>query len=114
MRSVGLLGLALVAAWAFPVAAFAEMPDYDVKPHCNRVASVGGGMSQMILQGCYQEEQSAYDQLKPMWDKLLPQLREHCDQIAKVGGGGSFTILQGCVQEELQARKQNQQFQFRR
>lgn len=106
---------AILALCTLPRIALAEMPDYDVQSHCAQVASFGGGgTSQMILQGCYRQEQAAYDALKPSWDQLPPQMRQHCDQVAKSGGNGSFMILQGCVRQELDATKQNTDFKFRR
>ena len=111
MRRMGLLGLAL-AAWALP--ARAEMPNYDVKAHCTQIASYGGSLSQSLLQTCYQQEQSAYDALKPSWDQLPAAMRQHCNQIASYGGTGSFSLLRTCVQQENAAARQNGEFQFRR
>jgi hypothetical protein len=106
--------LAAIALTVAAAAARAEMPDYDVKAHCQRISAIGGTPSQMILQGCYQQEQAAYDALKPMWDTLPAALRAHCDHIARIGGGGTFMILQGCIEQETSAAQQNDKFQFKR
>jgi hypothetical protein len=92
----------------------AEMPDYDVKAYCARIASIGGSPSEMMLQACYQQEQSAYDGLKPRWDSLPASERAYCDRIARVGGNGSFMMLGACIDQERAAASDNQGFQFRR
>lgn len=94
--------------------AFAEMPDYDVKRHCDRVSKMGGSQSQMLFNACFDQEQDAYNSLKPRWDSLPQSLRSHCDNVARIGGGGSFTMLGGCVQQEESAAKANAGRTFKR
>jgi hypothetical protein len=108
------LPLLLIAAVAFAWPAAAEMPNYDVGGHCKKVAAFGGTSSQMILNACYRQEQSAYNGLKPTWDQLPAMIRAHCDQVAKFGGGGSFMILQACIEQERTAAHANDDFQFQR
>ena len=110
MRSIFIFAIGAVAFFATP--AFAEMPNYDVKAHCQQVAGMGGG-SQMILQGCFQQEQSSYNSLKPTWDSLSPTMRNHCNQVASMGGG-SYMILKGCVDMELNSANANKSFEFKR
>ena len=57
-------------------------------------------------------EQSAYDELKPRWDALPPNIRTECDQISRFGGVGSFSTLKGCVMIELNAARANREFKF--
>jgi hypothetical protein len=90
----------------------AEMPNYDVEGHCKQVGDAVGG-SEEIRQACLQEEQAAYDKLKPKWDGLPTAMKNHCDQVGRAVGE-SFEILQACVEQEIQATKANQQFQFKR
>jgi len=94
--------------------ALADMPNYDVKAHCNAVANFGGSSSQMILNGCYQQEQSSYNELKPIWDRLPAAVRKHCNEVARFGSPGSYMILNGCVQQEASASKANDNFVFKR
>ncbi len=107
LRMAVLAGLLLV-----PAAARAEMPDYDVDKHCNQVYEMAG-KSQAIKQACYQQEQQAYDKLKPKWDALPASMRSHCDQVGRMAGQ-SFTLLEACVEQEQQAKDQNKQFKFQR
>lgn len=108
------VSLCAVLALLIAPAAFAEMPDYNVKAHCKQVASFGGPQSEVLLQSCYQMEQSAYDELKPSWDELPAPLRAHCTRVAAFGGPGSFALLQSCVQMESQSATDNDKFQFKR
>ncbi len=97
-----------------PATARAEMPDYDTAGYCQAVASFGGVPSEMIRNGCLQQEQAAYNELKSTWDALPATLRAHCNQVARFTGPGSFMLLKGCVDQELDAAQQNQQFKFQR
>lgn len=99
---------------AFSSTVMADMPDFDVKAHCNEVANFGGSSSQMILSGCYHQEQASYNARKPIWDRLPAAVRKHCNEVAKFGSPGSYLILSGCVQQESTASKANDNFVFRR
>lgn len=90
-----------------------SLPRYDVDAHCKVISEVGGTGSQMILQGCYQQEQMHYDRTKQIWDDLPKQMRSHCDQIARAGGG-SYMILAGCIDQEKASAQSNQNFKFNR
>lgn len=90
------------------------MPYYDVTAHCQALARFGGAPSQLVLQGCYQQEQGAYDALKVQWEQLPAGMQQHCDGLARFAGPGSYLILQGCVTQEISAGRSNQDFQFRR
>lgn len=103
---------AAVFLMSFP--AWADLPIYDVKGHCESVAAFGGSPSQSILNGCLNMEQSAYNRLKPVWDTLPTAMKNHCDQVATFGGGGSYSILSGCVDQEISAAKANETFRFKR
>ena len=67
---IRLLVLALAAGfWACAAARLAdaaELPKYDVEAHCTKVAEFGGG-SDVIHNGCVEQEQQSYDQLKRNW-----------------------------------------------
>ena len=111
----------LIAAAAISVATLsagraeaADMPRYNVKAHCNEIANVGGSYSAMIMKSCFQQEQSAYDQLKPHWADLPAPMRTHCDEIATVGSPGSYVILQSCIKMELDSANeiQGQEFKY--
>jgi hypothetical protein len=114
MRYPKLLMLSVLLCATLPGDASAEMPNYDVDGHCGQVSSFGGSPSQMIKQACYQQEQHAYDGLKPTWDALPSGMQRHCDQVARFGGGGSYMLLAACVDQERAASDSNGQFTFRR
>jgi hypothetical protein len=103
---------AIAVIFTFPAAA-QGLPRYDVKAHCDKIASFGGNPSEMIRQGCFQQEQSAYDSLKASWNGLPATVQSHCDKVARFGGGGTYMILQGCIQQELAAKRSNENSTFR-
>ncbi len=113
-KGAKLYGLAVLGFLFCSGAAKAEVPNYDVEAGCKRIASLGGGSSQVIEGGCLQQEQAYYDAIKPVWDNLDQAIKAQCDHIARVGGGGSYVILHGCIEQELQAAKQNKEFKFKR
>jgi hypothetical protein len=67
----------------------------------------------MIRQGCFQQEQSAYDTLKATWGTVPETMKSHCDRVARFGGGGTYMILQGCIQQEIAAKSSNETSTFR-
>lgn len=84
------------------------MPKYDLKAYCHKVASSGNVADpQAIIKGCYQVEQDSYDALKPVWDKLPPEIRTYCNKVARASGAGSYIVLEGCVAEEQSTAKAN-------
>jgi hypothetical protein len=95
-----------------PVLAHAEMPDYDVKSYCARISSMGGASSQMVKQGCFENEQAAYNHVKPVWDSLSTETRNYCQRIAHYTG--SYAALEGCVDMEQSAQQSNGDFTFKR
>ena len=112
MRLRDWLGMALTLA--VPVTALAQdLPRFDVQVHCQRLAGLGGLMSQSVFGICMDVEQAAYDGLKPTWQALPSAVREHCLSLASLGGLGSYAVLKTCIQVEVDAGKQNQQRQFR-
>jgi hypothetical protein len=109
------IALAVGAAIVFgATASYAAMPNYDPVAHCAKVASFGGTPSEVIRNTCLQQEQEAYNDLKPKWDGLPAALRAHCDRVASFGGAGTFVILKTCVEQELEASQKNHEFQFQR
>lgn len=110
MRAVVVACVLMVAA----APAWAEMPNYDVQRHCDKISKVAGAPSQMMLSACFDQEQSAYDALKPRWDSLPQAMRSHCDKIARVAGVGSFMMLNSCVEQEEESARQNAARTFRR
>jgi hypothetical protein len=107
-----LRGVSILAAIVIAGEAAAEMPRYNVAAHCKAVAEFGGNYSEMMYDGCFQMEQTAYNNLKPRWDGLAATLRSHCDRIATFGGAGSYSMLEGCVQMEEQAGSTDNVFEY--
>lgn len=89
------------------------VPRYDVERHCNKVAASGGQYSEMIMSGCVDMEQGAYDGLKLRWGHLPSSIRSHCDRVARFGGAGSYSTLEGCVQMEENSAQSNRSRTFR-
>ena len=104
--------LGSVVLMVVPSLSFAEMPRYDVKGYCQVIASVGGTYSETMNAGCFEMEQSSYNNMKPKWDNLSSNLQKYCDQIARVGGGGSYSMLEGCIQMEEQAGSTDKTFKY--
>lgn len=106
------LALMLLAA---PLPASAQgrpIPDFDPMATCRAMNQASGAPSQFLLNGCLQNEQRSYDELKTLWPTLTPAMQTTCERIAAVSP--SYFLLIGCVRNELRAAEQNQQFQFRR
>jgi hypothetical protein len=91
-----------------------EIPFYSVEQWCDTVAKSVGPRSEVIYGGCVDQEQSAYDTLKRVWNTLSAQTQNWCDRVARSTGGGSYTILNGCVEQEINASQENSTRQFRR
>jgi hypothetical protein len=107
--------LVLVAAGCLPAsAALAEpvIPRFDVEQHCEAVASFGGTYSAMMDRACMQQEQGAYDGLKPQWPDLPETVRAHCTEVAAFGGPGSYLMLESCVHMELDAMEEDGGFKY--
>jgi len=100
---------------AISAGADAAMPDFDVKRHCSEVAGFGGNPSEVLRQACCQQEQDAYNQLKPNWEHLPAVTCGHCKGVASsFGGPGSYMLLNACVQQERSARSSNDNFTFQK
>lgn len=79
------------------------MPRFDVEAHCKKIASFGGNYSAVLDKTCFDQEQQAYDRLKPVWPQLPDAVAAHCQKIAAFGGPGSYGLLEVCVSQETQA-----------
>ena len=88
-------------------AAGTTLPRYDVNGYCNKVAGFGGNYSQELFGACMDQEQEAYDGLKPSWAYLPRSTRDYCNKVATFGGQGSYELLQACVQQESDAARKN-------
>jgi hypothetical protein len=88
------------------------MPRYNVEAWCEEVAGASGDYSSVIYNGCIEQEQSSYDQLKDDWSLLPSRVRSWCDQVAKASGHGSYLILDGCVRQEMDASQSKPAFKY--
>lgn len=79
------------------------LPRLDVETRCNRVASVGGGFSQVSYNTCLENEQSAYDMIQPSFTDVPSEVRQRCLRVATVGQGGSYWTLRECIYQEAKA-----------
>lgn len=90
-----------------------EIPRYDPDGWCKRVGEVGGGASELIRRGCFEQEQTAYDKLKTIWGSVPLKAQRWCDQVAKSGGRGSYLILEQCIDMEYTSKIKNDNSKFR-
>lgn len=104
---------ALASAFTVSAALAQEMPRYDVGAYCDQVASITGSTSELLRNGCFNQEQSSYDGLKARWSTIPPNVQSYCNEVATVAGGGSYLLLNGCVQQELAAKRSNESTHFR-
>ena len=114
MSDVKGLAFALLAiALGASTAGAQEMPKYDVDAYCASLAKFGGGHSEMMKDGCFQLEQSSYDNLKETWPSLAPAMKRECMKIASFGSPGSYMMLQGCVEMEQASKVKNDNRKFK-
>lgn len=92
-----------------------DLPDYAVQAHCEGVARLGGTLAQTMYAACIEQEQAAYDALRPIWASLAEAVRTQCDEITRFGGAsGSFVMLRNCVEVHRHMPPQPPTPQFRR
>src|SRR5215467_4173931 len=77
------------------------------------VANSVGAMSEVIYGRCIDQEQSAHDDVKTLWNTLPTQTQNWCDRVARSTGDGSYVLLNGCVGEEITAGHENSKRQVR-
>jgi hypothetical protein len=109
-----LLGAAMIwsgTATAGAPPAAAVLPHYDVQAHCKKIAGFGGSYSEDMFNTCTDQEQQAYDALKPVWGGLPDTMRKHCDQIARFGSA-SYDMLKTCIDQEQDAKKNTKGFKY--
>lgn len=104
--AVGLVAL-------LPSLALADLPKFDVDKHCDNISKAMGESSEMIKSGCFEQEQSSYNNLKQVWETLPKNMQSHCTAVAKSMAPGSYMILDGCVTQELNSKKENSNFKFK-
>lgn len=104
---------ALIGATAFcmsSAAYAAELPRYDPNSYCESVSAVSGG-SAMITNECIKMEQTAYNNLKRIWESVPSKTSTYCDRVARTTGG-SYSILESCIEMEISESGAPQKFQF--
>lgn len=102
----------MLASFLPLIASAADMPRFDVKAHCQQVASATGSSSNMLYNSCIDMEQSAYNNLKDQWGSLPGNVRSHCQDVASVTGPGSYSLLESCVDMEVSAGSNRSEFSF--
>lgn len=107
-------GLLAGLIWFVSVPVLAQdMPRYDVAAYCKAVAGYGGNHSEMLEEACFDQEQEAYDSLKPEWAELASKMRDYCDQVATFGSEGSYLLLEACIDQEMQSAGVNRKRKFK-
>ncbi|WP_069307812.1 hypothetical protein [Methylobrevis pamukkalensis] len=90
-----------------------ELPRFDPKSHCTRLASLSGGYSEGLFGICFRSEQSDYDELKARWSGIAESIATHCQRVATMGGGGSYGLLKICIDSEIRERETNSGAEFK-
>jgi len=89
------------------------IPKFNVNAMCEKLATSSGKTSEMVRQGCYQQEQASYNTVKNLWMKIPLSMQEECVAIAKASGSGSYMVLDGCITQEMSSKDSNENFQFK-
>ena len=84
-----------------------EIPGYDPAIQCKRIAEVSEKYSTVIYGACIDQEQIAYNALKPQWGSVPADVRKQCDPTGRVDAGALYTRLQTCIDQELTATRSN-------
>jgi hypothetical protein len=103
LKSLGVL-VALVltgSSWA------QEIPGYDPATQCKRIAEVSEKYSTIIYGACIDQEQIAYNALRPRWGSVPADVRKQCDPTDRVDAGALYTRLQTCIDQEMTATRSN-------
>jgi hypothetical protein len=87
-----------------------QLPDFQPEEWCDLVAEAGGNRSETIDNGCVEQEQGAYDELKSTVGEVPDSVLDWCTQVAEAGGSGSYTILKGCIAQEVEAKSHRKSF----
>lgn len=100
MKSILLLFFFFV--FLLPVSGFsAEIPEYDIKEYCEKLAEIGGG-SYMIESGCRTMEEQDKAALLNM--TVPDRIMRYCKEVTTLGGN-SYTLLKGCIEMETESKK---------
>jgi hypothetical protein len=111
MKSIGIATVsALIMLASTGVAA--DMPRYEAEAHCEEVAAFGGEKSAMLYNSCVDMEQSAYNELKEVWQTVPAATQTHCDDVASFGSHGSYSLLESCVDMKTRAAENQSEFSF--
>lgn len=81
-----------------------DLPRYDVEGYCETTADGSHDMFNF----CIDEEQKAYDQLRPMASSIEQQTMNYCNDVA----GDSYDMLLFCIEEETEAANNRRSFSF--
>jgi hypothetical protein len=77
------------------------LPKFNVAPSCRTAAAVTQAMRLIRPQDyptCMKEEETAQQELAPIWAKYNAQNRELCVAQAQVGGTPSYVEVLACLQ----------------
>jgi hypothetical protein len=94
---------ALCFATTFANSAYAEnlsLPLYEVDGPCGKSADEWARMygdREMALKQCVSAEQKAYDQLKTIWEQILPVTKNRCLSPGPPKSAVQYQVLKGCV-----------------
>lgn len=90
-----------------------KIPRYNIKKSCKEMGSDGNSVSQVFIEGCMAQEQSAYNKLKVKWKYIDKDIRKECNNVALMSSEGSYLVLQACINEEKKAKEKNKVTDFK-
>ena len=110
-----ILGAALFLAVLDLPGALADplsIPDIDVKEMCLRVAKFASpeAPSKAMILSCLEDEQRAYNELKPKWAKAPEEAQRACLHWSSSGYG----YIKVCFEKEIAAAKTLPAFEFKK
>jgi len=78
------------------------IPKLDVVQYCQK-QSLNSAQPATRYRECFDNQQKAYDYLKPIWSKLPKQMAQHClgNMEARSRIPPDYNFLRGCVDRDL-------------
>ena len=118
-RTLRGMALAILCCLVSPPARTEELPPpFDVHQLCEwHVEKTKPTFREREYTECFERNQEAYDELRPLWPKLSAPIKSVCLEMARDNGLGSYDLLAACVSSELkkeaaEAKKPGTQFKY--
>ncbi len=94
----GLASGALAACCLMTAQALAgEMPDYDPKPYCEKIAAFTGTRNDAIYATCIQQQYEAKKDIVPYWHWFSSKDQKDCENSSFFVKDPTYTLLKACL-----------------